>query len=604
VAEFLHAFPAWFQLVFLAICSGTIICRLWLFDASAGEPSFQVNMTARLWRLFNAGVAVILACSVADLLIGTAEMSGSTIQTLFPLLPTVMLKTHFGRVWLIRMVSLVALSLAANAWKKRRSSRLRLYLLLGILAIIAMTESASGHAADKGDFSFAEIADWFHLLGASVWGGGLFVLAGIVLPELTRSEETSSLLAYMARRFSTLAAFAVGIVALTALCNAWLYVGSLEALWTTLYGWIVFAKAVLFLLLIAFGVFNRYVNVPLLLDRAGTPPEKHRTVEIAPARLFAPSREDREENRTAARFVTTVRFEAFLMALVLLGAALLRHEAPARHVLHIGHALAGPDHGMHMHYAPHPDSAVVRIKTDAAIITAGVPVSISIRLEDRAGKPLQNLTTHHERAIHAVIIGRDLSVFAHIHPEDLGTITGEMLDTATFPLRYTFPKAGTYLLGIDFATKDGIYSKTAKLRVFGQPHMGEPQIDFSTTKNFGPYQVTLRTAPERIRAGEETTLNYFIRMSGKPLTDLGPYLGAAMHLAIVRSDLTQFIHAHGDVPEGSQDQKGHMHAMLPEQFGPVIDCVVIFPVKGTYRIFSQVNHGGEILHLDFTVNVE
>ena len=603
MAEFLHALPAWFQLLFLATCSGTIICCLWLFDASAGETSVQVSMTARLWRLFNAGVAVILACSVADLLIGTAEMSGSTILTLFPQLPTVMLKTHFGRVWLIRIVSLAALSLAANAWKTGRRSRPRLYLLLGIVVIIAMTESASGHAADRGDFSFAEIADWFHVLGASVWGGGLFVLAVIVLPELTRSEETSSLLAYMARRFSTIAGFAVGIIALTALYNAWLYVSSFEALWTTPYGWIVFAKAVLFLLMVALGAFNRYMNIPLLLDRAGAPSKKHRIAEIATARPFAPSRGNRGENRTAARFVNAVRFEAFLMALVLLCAALLRHEVPARHVLHIGHALAGPDHGMHMHYAPHPDSAVVRITTDPAIITAGVPVSITVRLEDRTGMPLQNLTTHHERVLHAVIIGRDLSVFAHIHPEDLGTITSEMLDTATFPLRYTFPKAGIYLLGIDFATKDGIYSKTAELRVFGQP-MGEPKFDFSTTKNFGAYKVTLKSAPERIRAGEETTLTYFIRKSGKPLTDLGPYLGAAMHLAIVRSDLTQFIHAHGDVPEGSQDQKEHMHGMLPEKFGPEIDCVIIFPVKGTYRIFSQVNHRGEVLLFDFTVNVE
>jgi len=357
VAQFLQALPAWLQLLFLAVCSGTIFCCLWLSDASAGESSSRERMTARLWPMYGVGVTVILAGSVADLLIGAAEMSGNTIQTLFPVLPTVMLKTHFGRVWLIRIAGLVLFLLAASVRKKHRSSRPRLYLLLGIVVIIALTESASGHAADKGDFSLAEIADWFHVLGASVWGGGLFVLATLVLPELTRSEETFTLLAYMAGRFSTIAGFAVGIIALTALYNAWLYVSSLEALWTTPYGWIAVVKTFLFFLLIALGAFNRYVNVPLLQERAGIPSKKHWIVEIVMARFFTRSPGSHEDRGTAVRFMNAVRIEAILMVLVLLCAALLRHEVPARHALHMGHGLEGPNHGMHMRHATHPDSA-------------------------------------------------------------------------------------------------------------------------------------------------------------------------------------------------------------------------------------------------------
>ena len=304
-----------------------------------------------------------------------------------------------------------------------------------------------------------------------------------------------------------------------------------------------------------------------------------------------------------------VRIEATLIAGMLLCAAVLQHEVPALHFSHLGYAQIAGNHVDHehearMHYAARPESVIVRLETNPVKIDAGTLVSITVHLEDRKGRPLQGLMAHHERVLHAIIIGKDLNVFAHIHPEDLGMLTDEMLDTATFLLRYTFPKAGTYIMGIDFATEDGVYSKTASLAVSGQPFMGEPKIELSRSKNFGQYQVTMATSPKSIKAGEETTLKYFIRENQEPVTDLQPYLGAAMHLAVVRDNLDQFVHAHGIVPGEPSTHHDHMHAMPPERFGPKIDSVVVFPVKGIYKIFSQVEHRGEVLLFDFMVNVQ
>ena len=258
---------------------------------------------------------------------------------------------------------------------------------------------------------------------------------------------------------------------------------------------------------------------------------------------------------------------------------------------------------MNMHYASNPESVSVRVETNPKLISAGTPVSITVRLEDRKGGPLHGLRAHHERILHAVIIGKDLNVFAHIHPEDLGALTSEMLDTATFPLRYTFPKAGAYIMGIDFATEDGIYGKTAHLTVFGKPLMEAAKIDFSRTKNFGPYRVTLATSSKSIKAGEETVLAYRIEKDGMPVTDLQPYLGAPMHLAVVRADLTQFTHIHGVLPGETQAHDNHMHVMPPEKFGPEIDADVIFPSMGIYKIFGQAQHRGKVLLFDFMVEV-
>jgi hypothetical protein len=85
-----------------------------------------------------------------------------------------------------------------------------------------------------------------------------------------------------------------------------------------------------------------------------------------------------------------------------------------------------------------------------------------------------------------------------------------MLQKAVFPLVFTFPKAGEYLVGLDFATSEEAYSKRLTLNVAGEPKMGEPKIDFSTRKTFGEYQVTLTASPETLQAGREATLRYVV----------------------------------------------------------------------------------------------
>ena len=89
------------------------------------------------------------------------------------------------------------------------------------------------------------------------------------------------------------------------------------------------------------------------------------------------------------------------------------------------------------------------------------------------------------------------------------------------------------------------------------------------------------------------------------MTNLEPYLGAAMHLAVVSEDLKVFIHVHGSVPGASHDHHDHLHAAPPpERFGPEIDSDMVFPGKGVYKIFSQVKHQGKVLVFDFMVNVQ
>jgi hypothetical protein len=285
-----------------------------------------------------------------------------------------------------------------------------------------------------------------------------------------------------------------------------------------------------------------------------------------------------------------------LMLGVLLCAAMLRHEIPARHHSHIEH-----ERLRHQAKGPAP---VVDLETEPSKITAGTPVTMKVRMKDPEGRPLKGLEVSHERILHVLIVGRDMRSFAHIHPEEAGPITGEMLKKADFPLRFTFPKAGEYLVGADFFAGDEFYSKMFHLSVSGKPAMRGPKTDFSTRKKFGEYQVTLSASPMNLKTGEETSLRYIIEKDGRKVTDLNPYLGAAMHIAVVSVDLKQYIHAHGAVPGEPNAHQDHMHTKPPKQFGPEIEADVVFPVKGIYTIFSQVKHRDKVLVFDFMVNVQ
>jgi Cu+-exporting ATPase len=181
-----------------------------------------------------------------------------------------------------------------------------------------------------------------------------------------------------------------------------------------------------------------------------------------------------------------------------------------------------------------------------------------------------------------------------------------MIKTARFPVHYTFPKAGQYLIALDSAVKDSPFSEHFSVDVAGEPGMGSMKKDFAREKKFGDYTVTLSSTPERISSGKEVTLSYLIKKDGKPVNDLQPYLSAPMHIAVISANLNNFIHAHGELPgtSSSQSHGSHHHMTVPEKFGPIIEAHISFPAKGVFQIFGEVKHQGKVILTSFMVEVE
>jgi putative copper export protein len=343
----IHSMPHWVELISIAFFTGILVFSLFILsDAENPDP----RLRNRLWLFFLVSVAAAIVGSVINLLLRVGEMSGETVISSFPMVPSVLFKTHSGRVWLIRIVCLVLMFVTGKI-KKIRGTRLVLIVLFCLSTIIAFTDSASGHAADKGDFSVAEIMDWIHLQGALVWAGGIFVLSFVILPPGSDlNNQAFRTLVRRVARFSGIAGIAVFSVGLTALYNALVYVGSVQALVRTPYGLTIATKMALLFLLLLLAAYNRYVSVPSFGQLAGLDAAKTGFLPRLVKQFYSSFSLNKTGVDILIFFKRAVRFEALLLLGLLLCAALLRHEIPARHTMH-GDQPGAPlhEHMRHQH---------------------------------------------------------------------------------------------------------------------------------------------------------------------------------------------------------------------------------------------------------------
>ncbi|MEP7179434.1 MAG: CopD family protein, partial [Pseudonocardiales bacterium] len=117
---------------------------------------------------------------------------------------------------------------------------------------LALTFSAVGHPVTTDPRWLSVTADTLHLLAMAAWLGGLVVLAAAVLPHREPAEVRAVLPV-----FSRVAFASVVTLAVTGSYAAWHGIGTVHAIFTTTYGWLVAGKVALFLGLMALGNFSR-----------------------------------------------------------------------------------------------------------------------------------------------------------------------------------------------------------------------------------------------------------------------------------------------------------------------------------------------------------
>ena len=130
----------------------------------------------------------------------------------------------------------------------------------GLLAVcLTAIPAFAGHARDRGSPQWLAVpVDLLHLGAAAVWIGGLLTLLAVLRAPL--GIETTRRAA--ARRFSTVALAAVGVLAASGVGRSLSELDSISQLWSTAYGQMLFVKTALFVPLLGIGRLNRRLLEP------------------------------------------------------------------------------------------------------------------------------------------------------------------------------------------------------------------------------------------------------------------------------------------------------------------------------------------------------
>jgi copper transport protein len=254
--------------------------------AVAGEPEQRWRAAARafakrLRRLLLAAVALGFVVSVLGILLQGASAAGVSLRSsLKGVVIENTLHSRFGEVWGARAIDWLALGVLLLASGVPRGDERPPRWVLGLLGVgcayLAITPALAGHASIQSPAAVFFPSDVVHVLGASVWVGGIACLLG-ALPAATRelrpADRTRLLLAVLAR-FSPLALASVIAIAITGVVQAYIDVRSVEGLLHTTYGALILIKVALLGALIGLGWVNRERVIPALeqIVQAGGPP--------------------------------------------------------------------------------------------------------------------------------------------------------------------------------------------------------------------------------------------------------------------------------------------------------------------------------------------
>jgi putative copper export protein len=131
-----------------------------------------------------------------------------------------------------------------------------------------------------------DIVNPVHVFAASMWIGTLFVLvvAGLstMLSQELAEADRGPLVAVLVGRFSTIALWAAGVLILTGVTTATLHLGSVSALWTSIYGKTLIAKLCVVACVISLGAYNnRRLKPTLGTADAGARLRRSASFEIA-----------------------------------------------------------------------------------------------------------------------------------------------------------------------------------------------------------------------------------------------------------------------------------------------------------------------------------
>lgn len=221
---------------------------------------------------------------------------------------------------------------------------------------------------------------------------------------------------------------------------------------------------------------------------------------------------------------------------------------------------------------------------------AGKPLALRVAIKDnRTGETVRRFDVAHTKLIHLIVVSKDLGWFVHEHPT-------QQPDGA-FVLNQTFPAGGDYLVFADVAPKDkGSQVLATKVHVAGPAGAWSSKlVPTKGSAHDGDVVADFRPLESPIPVGCTTQVAFRLRdrVTGKPVTNLEPYLGAHGHLMIVHQDGQTFVHSHPaeDAASAALIRRGEVR------------FTARFPKPGLYKAWGQFQRNGRVVTLPFVFEV-
>jgi copper resistance protein D len=262
------------HLVATALTAGTLAFLLLVAAPAMHAASMPVGadrFMQQCRRIARIGLVAALMSGVAWLVLEVPAMSGLPLVEAVRegMVAVVLTQTQFGIVADVRLGFMAVLAVALALPGANDVARwVSLACAAGLLASLAWTGHAAGTVGRMATPHL--IADALHLLAAGTWIGGLLPLALLLARTRASQEDEWALLAHAAaRRFSMLGITSVATLIATGLVNAWILVGSWQALIATEYGRLLLAKLALFTVILALAALNRLYLTPRLAPPPG-----------------------------------------------------------------------------------------------------------------------------------------------------------------------------------------------------------------------------------------------------------------------------------------------------------------------------------------------
>ncbi|MET7817706.1 copper resistance CopC family protein [Micromonospora zamorensis] len=210
----------------------------------------------------------------------------------------------------------------------------------------------------------------------------------------------------------------------------------------------------------------------------------------------------------------------------------------------------------------------------------GVRADYRFRIVGTDRQPATRFAVVHDKPLHLIVVGRDLSGYQHLHPT--------MAPDGTWSVPVTLARPGGYRVYADFSVT--ATNGTQVPLVLGVDHTvpgahtptALPPVQAETTA--GPYAVSMNGTPT---VGVTAPMHF--QVSGAPTTpvQLEPHLGAYGHLVVVREGDLGYVHVH---PE-------------PELVDGSVKFWLTAPSSGRYRAFFDFQVAGKVHTAEFTINV-